>query len=276
LVSAGQAAFVVAVFWFTWRKGNSLSAKALLAMLPAVVGCLPQIMYSLNWIERSWLTEYAFVVGIVLESILMLYVLQQHSRTLAHADQRMSERARFDALTGLLPRTAGFLAVNELMGRAQDQGAPIALALVVLENAAEIDREHGHEAMDNALLVAARQIIQHSTRGDVLARLGRASFLLAPALDADTAQLRNTAAGVIASGLRGHRVLPPGVSLQFRVWISREHCKATSVLELITELERAASDAPAFSDTPMAKRIDVIRDVASVPQSEPRWHKVIS
>ncbi len=252
LIGATGAVVLCGTMFQSWRSGYRLSGAMLLAMLPVVAGSIPQIVYSLNQIPRSAFTEYGFILGLVTESIAMLYVMQRHSRDLAATESRMRELDRVDALTGLVPRKAAIGRLDELITQSADRGQPCAVMLVQLDNIGEIEREHGASVRDNVLLVAAGQVGAQAASGDLAARVGQTRFLVAYGKLLHEEGLRHHAAGVIASGLRGHALIPVGADLNYRVWIAMHLAQSGNASVLIDNFERHA-DLPA--DSKSARRI---------------------
>ncbi len=252
IIGAFNAILLVALMVVTWRRGHRFSATLLLAMSPVVLGAIPQILYSLNFIERSWLTEYGFVIGLVLEAMMMLYVLQRQSRDLAMTHTRVRDFDRFDALTGLTPRVGATQQLDDIIGHCISRGQRSALMLIQIDDLDILVKEHGPEIQDTILLVSAQQATAQVSAGDLAARVAASSFLVAYGASTHEEVLRQSAAAVVASGLRGHPLLPPQVLLKYRIWITMHDGLQGDAAQAIEHLERHARES---SDRSGTKRI---------------------
>ena len=253
---------ISALFAVTWRRGYTFSGAALLVVLITLISGIPQVAYSLHLIERSWLSEHAFLMGLIVESIAMLFVMQRHSRSLAHTAGRLRHLRLQDALTGLMPRTGALKTLDTILARAQQRGLGVDVLYVQLDNLDAIMREHGHEAADSALLLMARHLTELRQSGDLAARMGSASFMLVPAnttgVDRSTQELREKAAALIAKGLGEHPLLGQAVQLDMRIWIARLEPGLTAAAQAIASLQKRA-DKPAPPHN--SKRIEVIGQI---------------
>jgi diguanylate cyclase (GGDEF)-like protein len=86
--------------------------------------------------------------------------------------------AQRDQLTGLGNRRHLDQRLPALLGTAQDQGQPVALALVDLDHFKQINDRHGHAVGDKVLVQIAQQLRENTRSGDVLARIGGEEFLV--------------------------------------------------------------------------------------------------
>jgi diguanylate cyclase (GGDEF)-like protein len=112
-------------------------------------------------------TEWLFIVGTA--TVTTLVTLAIRTELL-----RMSER---DPLTGL-PNRAGLERVlDREMGRARRTRAPLAVAVVDLDDFKSLNDERGHLAGDDALVTTARSWEAALRDSDVLARFGGDEFV---------------------------------------------------------------------------------------------------
>ena len=258
---------IVLLFVITWWRGYTFSGVASLVVLITFISSFPQVAYSLGWIERSWLSEHALLLGLIVESVAMLFVMQRHSRSMAHTAGRLRHLRLQDALTGLMPRSSALKALDTVLVKAQQREVRIDVLYLQLDNLAEIAREHGHEAADAALLLVARHLTELRQSGDLAARMGSASFMLVPAVtagfDHSIKELREKATALIAKGLGDHPLLGQAAKLEMRIWIARLEPGPNRAAHVIASLQKRA-DRPATVNNP--KRIEVIEQLVS-PQS---------
>ena len=102
--------------------------------------------------------------------------IDDHTRDLRAANQRLDELAGTDGLTGVYNRRR-FL---ELAGSERDlaHGQPICMALFDLDHFKAINDTYGHLAGDAVIRTAIKVIRQHSRQGDLVGRYGGEEFVL--------------------------------------------------------------------------------------------------
>ena len=102
--------------------------------------------------------------------------IDEHTRDLLAANQRLDELASTDGLTGVYNRRR-FL---ELAGgvREQAQGRSVCIALFDLDRFKQINDTHGHLAGDAVIRGAIEVIKQHCRQGDLVGRYGGEEFVL--------------------------------------------------------------------------------------------------
>jgi diguanylate cyclase (GGDEF)-like protein len=106
----------------------------------------------------------------------------------AHAEQ-LARLARTDPLTGVSNRRAWEEDIEAAISRAEDQGAPVCVALIDLDRFKEYNDEHGHQAGDRLLKEVTARWRGALRDGDVLARLGGDEFaVILPGCPLDAAR----------------------------------------------------------------------------------------
>jgi len=102
--------------------------------------------------------------------------IDEHTRELLAANQRLDELASTDGLTGVYNRRR-FL---ELAGgvRERAQGRSVCIALFDLDRFKQINDTHGHLAGDAVIRGAIEVIKQHCRQGDLVGRYGGEEFVL--------------------------------------------------------------------------------------------------
>lgn len=138
-----------------------------------------------QWRERDLevLTELAHAAlrEITLRQALMRlaqanHALAQEMHKVSVLNERLSELAHTDALTGLFNRRAYDQHLAREWRRVQRSGAALSVLLIDADHFKAINDQHGH-AMGDQVLQQLAQLIQHSAREiDVTARIGGEEF----------------------------------------------------------------------------------------------------
>lgn len=104
--------------------------------------------------------------------------VQDRTRELEEANQRLAETSRTDSLTGL-PNRRGFLAMSEpALQRSTGSGESASIIMIDLDRFKEVNDRHGHAGGD-ALLQAAASLLRSVVREeDLVARWGGEEFIV--------------------------------------------------------------------------------------------------
>jgi diguanylate cyclase (GGDEF)-like protein len=90
----------------------------------------------------------------------------------------MGETAQVDPVTGLYTRTSALLHLGKEIARAKRQNTALSLATIHLEDLADLNRQYGKTAVDQALKEFARRLKEVSRGSDYAVRLANDDFLL--------------------------------------------------------------------------------------------------
>ena len=88
------------------------------------------------------------------------------------------ETAALDPVTGLYTRTSALLHLGKEIARAKKQNTALSLATIHLEDLADLNRQYGKTAVDQALKEFARRLKEASRGSDYAVRLANDDFLL--------------------------------------------------------------------------------------------------
>ncbi|MET0423209.1 MAG: GGDEF domain-containing protein [Actinoplanes sp.] len=158
-------------------------------------------------------TLTAIVVG---RQILAFYdnarLLRELDTSLAdlrEAQHQLAHQASHDVLTGLANRRL----FEERLNAALDSAAPVAVALIDLDDFKSVNDTLGHHVGDQLLVTVGERLQASVGDGDLVARLGGDEFaLLLKSASADSVLARVTAA-MASPVLVDHRELPVGCSV---------------------------------------------------------------
>lgn len=175
-----------------------------LAWLMLLTGAVLLALRNFALIPSNFLTLYAMQIGSGLEMILLSFALAarfnelkrqreaalqlneqilakrvtERTQALEQANQRLSELALQDPLTGLANRTALQQHLEQALARSQRRHELLALMLIDLDGFKPINDRHGHGFGDQVLTEIAQRLRQYIRDGDLPARLGGDEFVV--------------------------------------------------------------------------------------------------
>jgi diguanylate cyclase (GGDEF)-like protein len=116
--------------------------------------------------------------------------VQERTKELEIANERLAEASRTDSLTGLLNRGAFLELADHEVKRARRANETFSIVMVDLDHFKEINDRHGHAGGDELLQAAAARLRSVLRDQDLVARWGGEEFiLLLPGTDASGAAI---------------------------------------------------------------------------------------
>lgn len=175
-----------------------------LAWLMLLTGAVLLALRNFALIPSNFLTLYAMQIGSGLEMILLSFALAarfnelkrqreaalqlneqilakrvtERTQALEQANQRLSELALQDPLTGLANRTALQQHLEQALARSQRRNELLAVMLIDLDGFKPINDQHGHGYGDLVLAEVAQRLRQYVRDTDLPARLGGDEFVV--------------------------------------------------------------------------------------------------
>lgn len=172
--------------------------------------------------------------------------LQAQLQEIRSLQERLTEQATRDPLTGLYNRRYLDDSLQRELDRCARESAPLSLLLVDLDHFKQINDRHGHSAGDEALRRISALLLQHMRSSDICCRYGGEEFLLVlprvgPEAAAERAErLRQRVAGLHESGDEGL-----GFALTLSVGLACSLDGLTPPATLIDQADRALYRAKA-------------------------------
>ena len=211
-------ALIMVLIGMVWAQGDDPAIRVIaLGFLPVAVMALFPLARGLNLIPTSGLTRYGLTIGAALEMPILFYALSLRGTLRREAQVRAAALARTDPLTGLAHARSLVARLEGALARSRSQGHRCALLTVRLSNHDAIAAQHGKEAGDRALVLAASRLRRCIADVDMAARVGEQHFALLLEGPTNDVTAQDCATRVVANGLRESEVLPPGVTLRFHV-----------------------------------------------------------
>jgi len=114
----------------------------------------------------------------LIAAVLLFIVFRTAQARLSRQTAALLEAARLDPLTGLLNHGSLVGLLAHEIEQARDEGRPLGVALIDIDNFRLLNDNHGHEAGDAALLDVAGVLEDELRRGLAMGRYGPDEFLL--------------------------------------------------------------------------------------------------
>ena len=216
LVAAGMVALVGSVL-FAAFEDECNGRWIALGAIPVLAGAVFALLRNLGLLPSGLLTEYGLMMGSVLQAPILLWGLHRRVAQRRNVSARISRIKNIDPLTGLHSSDVVTQKLRQSLLTFERYKLPFALLVVDLTNVVKLQKLHGRETADRAMVLAAACLRGVADSTTILARVGEAQFalLLEGPISADTANA--VATKILAGGLRPTAQLPDFEPLQFHI-----------------------------------------------------------
>ncbi len=188
-----------------------------LGFSPLLISALLLLARNLGMMSAGFETDYGRILAAMIGSPILFYGLWRRVSQTRNLSVRATSLRNTDPLTGLHATKVLTAKLRKSLATAERYQLPFALLVINLANLAGLQKAHGREAADRAMVMAASRIrdIAHAT--DTVARVGDAQFalLMEGPMNADSAN--DVATRILASGLRPSNQLPDAEPLMFHI-----------------------------------------------------------
>ena len=170
--------------WFSTLTVTTLSAGTLLLTAFSRLFRHQQHFYEMSPEQARWgvlCLLLLFNGWMVYRQRMFRKLRKQASASSTGSEDRaagMDETAAVDPVTGLYTRTSALLHLGKEIARAKRQNTALSLATIHLEDLADLNRQYGKTAVDQALKEFARRLKEASRGSDYAVRLASDDFVL--------------------------------------------------------------------------------------------------
>lgn len=215
-VSAALAALLVGIGIGLYERDRDTRWVAL-GFSPLLLTALLLLARNLGVISSGFWTDSSRILAAMLGSPILFYGLWRRVSQSRNLSARTTALRNTDPLTGLYSTKVLVSKLRKSLATGERYQLPFALLVVNLANLAGLQKQHGRETADRAMVMAASRIqgIAHAT--DTLARVGDAQFALLMEGPVDPDSANDVATKILASGLRPSRELPDAEPLMFHI-----------------------------------------------------------
>ncbi len=215
-VSAAVAALLVGIGIGLYERDRDTRWVAL-GFSPLLLTALVLLARNLGVISSGFWADASRILAAMVGSPILFYGLWRRVSQSRNLSSRATSLRNTDPLTGLYSTKVLINKLRKSLVTGERYQLPFALLVINLANLAGLQKHHGRETADRAMVMGASRIssIAHST--DTLARVGDSQFalLLEGPLNMDAAN--DVATKILASGLRPSNQLPDAEPLMFHI-----------------------------------------------------------
>ena len=218
LISVGMVGLLVVV-GVSLLEGDRHARWIALGFLPIILATLFPLLRNFGVLASSFLTQNALILGSAIEAPILFYGLLRRVTQRQEPTARASTLQTTDPLTGLGSARLLLSKLRRATGIAERYQQPCALLAIHLSNLAMLQKVHGRETSDRAMVLAAARIRAATQPTDTVARVGDGHFAVLMEGPMTSDSVNHIATRILASGLRPSRELPDADPLLFHIAI---------------------------------------------------------
>ncbi len=187
--------------------------------VPVLLGAMLPLLRNAGVLPASFFTDYGLMFGSAIQAPILFYGLHRRVAQRRNLTARATTLTNNDPLTGVSSARVLLAKLRQSLATHERYKLPFALLMVELTNLPALQKQHGREVGDRALVMAAARIRGVADAADNVARIGDNQFalLIEGPIEADAAN--QVATKILASGLRPSIELPDSEPLLFHVAI---------------------------------------------------------
>ena len=187
--------------------------------VPVLLGAMLPLLRNAGVLPASFFTDYGLMLGSAIQAPILFYGLHRRVAQRRNLTARATTLNNNDPLTGVSSARFLLSRLRQSLATHERYKLPFALLMVELTNLPALQKQHGREVGDRALVMAAARIRGVAHAADNVARIGDNQFalLIEGPIEADAAN--QVATKILASGLRPSIELPDAEPLLFHVAI---------------------------------------------------------
>lgn len=216
MIGTGMAALVFGV-GLALFEGDRDTRWVALGFFPVLLATLLPLLRNMGVTSSSFWTEYGRIIASAIEVPILFYGLHRRVSQSRNLSARTTALRHTDPLTGLHTASVLLQKMRQSLAMAERYQLPFALLMVNLANLASLQKQHGRETADRAMVMAAARIRGVAQASDTVARVGDAQFALMMEGPISAEAANDVATKLLASGLRSSSQLPDAEPLVFHI-----------------------------------------------------------
>lgn len=220
LVALSMSALVIGI-GVALYEGDRDTRWVALGFSPLLLSALFPLARNLGLISSGFWTEYGRIFATMIEMPILFYGLWRRVSQTRSLGTRTTALRNTDPLTGLHSTKVLLSKMRKSLAVGERYEIPFALLLINLSNLAGLQKQHGREIADRAMVMAASRIRRVAQLTDLLARVGDSQFALLMEGPVNLESVNNVATKILASGLRPSNQLPNAEALMFHIVVGQ-------------------------------------------------------
>ena len=198
-------------------EGNRHARWIAFGFLPVLLATAFPVARNLGLINTSFLTEYGRMLASAISAPLLFYGLLTRLSQQREPSARATSLRTKDPLTGLYTTPVLVNKLRQSLGTAGRYPQPFALLVINFTNLALLQSQHGREAGDRAMVVAAARLRLVARPVDTVARVGDSQFAMLIEGPVSQLEANDLATKILASGLRPSNEVPDAEPIRFHI-----------------------------------------------------------
>lgn len=216
LIGMGMTALVLGV-GLALFEGDRDTRWVALGFSPLLLATLLPLLRNLGVASSGFWTEYGRIIASAIEVPILFYGLHRRVSQSRNISARTTALRHADPLTGLHTSSVLLRKMRQSLATAERYQLPFALLMVNLANLGSLQKQHGRETADRAMVMAAARIRGVAQASDTVARVGDTQFALMMEGPVSVEAANDVATKLLASGLRSSNQLPGAEPLVFHI-----------------------------------------------------------
>ena len=198
-------------------EGNRHARWIAIGFFPVLLATVFPLARNLGYINTGFLTEYGRMLASAIGAPILFYGLLKRLSQQREPSARATSLRTKDPLTGLYAAPVLVNKLRQSLGTAGRYPQPFALLVINFTNLALLQSQHGREAGDRAMVVAAARLRAVARPMDTVARVGDNQFAMLMEGPVSEVDANNVATKILASGLRPSNEVPDAEPIQFHI-----------------------------------------------------------
>jgi two-component system, sensor histidine kinase LadS len=186
---------------WAWRRGERYALWFFIGFLPVDLTFPFSSLRNAGVVPDSWHTQYALVIGSMIEIPLLLWILHRRAKEFNENRARTQTLEYTDALTGLINPVVLLLRGRDVLRRSLGKQQSAALILAELANHEVIIQKLGRQIGERALVLTADKLVSVAGQFDTVSRVGERRFAVLLEGPLDPFDLTEIAQRMVAHGL---------------------------------------------------------------------------
>ncbi len=201
-------------------RGARNALWCLFGISPIIVGAIAPLARNFGLIGTNFWTQYSLVIGAAIEVTALFVILLKRDSEMREATVRVQALASVDPLSGASDARVFLSRLHDSLLRCAQFGHRCALVRAEITNHGWFKTEHGGEAADRVIVLAAAALRHVARDVDTVGRMGTDEFVLLIEGPTDAPTVIKSATRILARSLAPSDALPIGSTIQLHLGVA--------------------------------------------------------